>query len=337
MKAVRLHGAGDLRLHTEPEPIPGPGEAVVRVGAVGICGSDLLWFTTAGIGGTGLEKPLVPGHEFAGTVEDEQGRLIRVAVDPAIPCDQCRLCKEGHPNLCERLRFAGHGMDDGALREKVAWPASCLYPLPEGLDEVDGAMLEPLGVALHATGLGGIQPGDRVGVFGCGSIGLLVVQLARLMGAVQIIATDKLAHRLEAASRFGANPVFPSENGEEVQAIWKATEEKGVDVAFEVAGENSAVETAVACAGPGATVVLVGIPADDSTTFRASTARRKGLTIKLCRRMKHTYPRAIQLVEKGLVDVRSLVTHRFSLEDFKEAFDVAQRREGVKVMILPAE
>jgi L-iditol 2-dehydrogenase len=254
-----------------------------------------------------------------------------------VPCGQCRFCREGHPNLCKALRFAGHGAEDGALREKLAWPDQCLHSLPDSLDEIDGAMLEPLGVAIHAVDLGSVKPGTKVGVFGCGPIGLLVVQLARLMGAAQIIATDKLSHRLEAARAFGATSVFQAENGEENREIWAASGEEGVDVAFEVAGENAAVETAVASACPGATVVLVGIPADERTTFKASTARRKGLTIKLCRRMKHTYPRAIRLVEKGLVDVRSLVTHRFPIDEYRRAFTVAERREGLKVVIEPTQ
>ncbi len=335
MKVVRLHGERDLRLHTEPDPVPGPGETVVRVSAVALCGSDLHWFSGAGIGGVKLESPLILGHEFSGFIEDREGGVLRVAVDPAVPCGQCRLCREGHPNLCKTLRFAGHGVEDGALREKMAWPDQCLHSLPDSLNEIDGAMLEPLGVAIHAVDLGRLKPGTKVGVFGCGPIGLMVVQLARLMGAIQIIATDKLSHRLEAARTFGATSVFQARDGEESPEIWDTTGGEGVDVAFEVAGENAAVETAVASACPGATVVLVGIPAGERTTFQASTARRKGLTIKLCRRMKHTFPRAIRLVEKGLVDVRSLVTHRFSIDKYRQAFAVAERREGLKVVIEP--
>jgi len=335
MKVVRLHGAGDLRLHTEPDPVPGPGETVVRVRAVALCGSDLHWFSEAGLGGEKIESPLILGHEFSGFIEDRDGGVLRVAVDPAVPCGQCRFCREGHPNLCKTLRFAGHGEDDGALREKIAWPDQCLHSLPDSLNEIEGAMLEPLGVAIHAVDLGSVKLGTKVGVFGCGPIGLLVVQLARLMGAALIIATDKLSHRLEAARAFGATSVFQAENGEESREIWATSGEEGVDVAFEAAGENAAVETAVASACPGATVVLVGIPADERTTFKASTARRKGLTIKLCRRMKNTYPRAIRLVEKGLVDVRSLVTHRFPIDEYRQAFTVAERREGLKVVIEP--
>jgi len=172
-----------------------------------------------------------------------------------------------------------------------------------------------------------------VGVFGCGPIGLLVLQVARAAGATRLIATDKLPHRLEAARSFGATAVFQATDGQESAEVLAATNGRGVDVSFEVAGENEAVETAIAAAKPGGRVILVGIPAEDRTAFTASLARRKGLTIKLSRRMKRVYPRAIRLVESGMVDVRSLVSHRFPLEEFNRAFSIAHRREGFKVVI----
>jgi L-iditol 2-dehydrogenase len=335
MKVLRLHGRGDLRLHDEPEPVPGPGEVLLRVTAVGLCGSDLHWFSEAGIGDARLQEPLVLGHEFAGVIESGERRGERVAVDPAVPCGACEFCLEGNPNFCSTLRFAGHGTEDGALRQYMAWSAHCLHPLPNSLTDADGVMLEPLGVAIHAVDLGHLKPGMTVGVFGCGPIGLLVLQLARAAGATHVMATEKLPHRLEAARSLGATAVFQATDGRESAEILAATEGKGVDVAFEAAGENEAVETAMAAAKPGARVVLIGIPADDRTAFTASTARRKGLTIKLTRRMKRVYPRAIRLVESGMVDVRPLVTHRFPLEEFDKAFSTAQRREGLKVIIEP--
>ena len=120
MKVLRLHGARDLRLHTEPDLAPGPGEALLRVTAVGLCGSDLHWFAEEGIGDARLAEPLVLGHEFAGVIEDGERRGERVAVDPAVPCGACEFCLEGNPNLCAALRFAGHGTEDGALREYIA-------------------------------------------------------------------------------------------------------------------------------------------------------------------------------------------------------------------------
>jgi L-iditol 2-dehydrogenase len=296
---------------------------------VGVCGSDLHWFSEGGIGESKLERPLVLGHEFAGETTDGQ----RVAIDPAISCGRCEFCERGHPNLCSSLIFAGQGRYDGAMREYMAWNERCLFPIPDSISDADGAMLEPLGVAIHSVDLGKIRPGMSVGVFGCGPIGLLIIQMARLSGAANIVATDKLSHRVDAALAFGASQTFLAEDGRELRKIRAATNGRGLDVAFEAAGTQDAVDTSVAAVVAGGRVVLVGIPDDDKTSFSASTARRKGLTIKLVRRMKHTYPRAIKLVSQGLVDVRSLVTHRFRLEQAAEAFRVAERRDGLKVII----
>jgi L-iditol 2-dehydrogenase len=333
MKTIRLHACNDLRQHDEPIPKPGPGERLVHVKAVGICGSDLHWFGEAGIGDAKLKQPLILGHEFAGVIAESPRQGVRVAVDPAIPCTACEFCLQGNPNLCTNLRFTGHGMEDGALREAIAWPEKCLFPLPDSLSDADGVMLEPLGVALHALDLGKLQVGMTVGIFGAGPIGLLILQLARLSGAKQVFATDKLPHRLEAARALGVTEAFIAAKRSDAQEVLAATNGRGVDVAFEAAGENDAVEAAFAAVKPGGCVILVGIPADDRTSFSASTARRKGLTIKMVRRMKFTYPRAIRLVESGQVDVRSLVTHRFPLEQTQQAFTVAQQRDGLKVII----
>ena len=342
MKVSRLHGDRDLRLHEEPMPVPQDGEALVRVTAVGICGSDLHWFSEGGIGDSQLLHPLVLGHEFAGIVE--HGRLAGqlVAVDPAIACGKCEFCLEGNPNFCVNMRFAGHAENDGALREYVAWPEHCLFALPEPLNASDGAMLEALGVALHAADLGKVRLGDRVGEFGCGPIGLLILQLVAAAGASQIIAADRLQHRLDEALAYKASDGFLVENEPERamefnKVVWKAADRRGVDVAFEVAGDNEAVEAAIAAAKPGGKVILVGIPSEDRTAFIASVARRKGLTIKMVRRMKNTYPRAIRLVAQGTVDVRSIVSAHYALDQANEAFAMAVKREGLKIMIHPSQ
>lgn len=328
MRVARLHGANDIRIHDEPMPTPGAAESLVRVTAVGICGSDLHWFGEASIGDAKLNCPLVPGHEFAGVIENPNQR---VAVDPLIACGTCEPCREGKPNLCAWQRFAGHSTDDGALREFIAWPNHCFFPLPDTLSDEDGAMLEPLGVAIHAVRLANLEPGMVIGVFGCGPIGLLIAQVARVSGAARIIATEKWAHRIDAAKNFAAETFLA--DGDEARAILSATGQRGVDIAFEAAGEQSAVDAAFMSVKAGGCVVLTGIPDDDRTAFSASLARRKELTIKLVRRMRDTYPRATQLVANGQVDVRSLITHRFSLENAGEAFATAQRREGIKVIV----
>jgi len=328
MRVARLHGARDLRLSDEPAPRPQPGESLVRVEAVGICGSDLHWYEDGGIGDTAVGAPLVIGHEFAGIAEDGPLAGRRVAVDPAIPCERCELCREGHPNLCPTVVFAGHGACDGGLRQYLSWPSHRLHPLPESLDGVAGAMLEPLGVAIHALDLGHVGVGARVAIVGCGPIGLLLGQVSVAAGASVALAVDPLEHRRAAAARAGAEvAIAPDEI-----ASWDGAE---VDVAFEAAGNDAAVDVALRAARPGARVVLAGIPSGDRTSFSASIARRKGVTLVLVRRMKEVYPRALRLVEAGAVDVQSLVTHRFPLERVGEAFDVAAARDGLKVVVEP--
>jgi L-iditol 2-dehydrogenase len=331
VKAARLHGVRDLRIHDEARPVPGEDETLVRVEAIGLCGSDLHVFEEGGIGGLRLQHPTVPGHEMAGRTED--GQLV--AIEPAITCGRCALCLAGHPNLCLEIRFSGLGKDDGSLREWMAWPRRCLVPLPEGLTAADGAMLEPLGVALHTVDLAHLRAGASVAVFGSGPIGLLILQAARVAGAATLFATDLVSrpHRLEAARALGAR-VFPAD-GREAAAVLAGTGGIGVDVAIEAAGVQEAVDAAVTAVRPGGRVILAGIPCEERTSFEASTARRKGLTISLVRRMKHTYPRAIALALAGRVDLRSVVTHRFPLPEAKAAFELAARREGLKVVVEP--
>lgn len=334
MKEARLYGVGDLRVGEVDPPIPRAGESLVRVTAVGVCGSDLHWFGEGGIGDANLDRPLVLGHEFAGIVESGPLAGQRVAVDPAVPCEACRWCREGNRNLCPTIRFAGHGGHDGGLREYVAWPTALLHPVPPRLNDVAAAMLEPLGVALHAFDLGHVRLADSVAIVGCGPVGLMLLQVARSAGAGPLITVEPLEHRRAAAEAIdGTLAIHPQADLPATLAAAGAPE--GLDVAFEVAGTDDAVGLAMQLVRPGGRVVLAGIPSNDATTFPASIARRKGLTIALVRRMKDAYPRAIRLVNAGAVDVESLVTHRFTLADATEAFRTAAARRGVKTVITP--
>jgi L-iditol 2-dehydrogenase len=322
MQAARLHAPGDVRVDEEPVPVAGPDTTLVQVTAVGICGSDLHWWDDAGIGDARLDRPLVLGHESAGVIAGGPRAGQRVAIDPAIPCGTCAQCRRGYRNLCPRVRFAGHGETDGGLREFITWPSELLFDLPPALSDADGALLEPLGVALHALDLGHLRAGESAAVIGCGPIGLMLIQLLRASGASVVLAADPLPHRLAAAIRLGAEPL--------------AEPAPDVATAFEVAGTDAAVDTAITVVRPGGRVVLVGIPDGDRTSFRASAARRKGLTIALSRRMNETYPRAIALAASGRVDLSGLVTLRLPLAAAPEAFTRAARREGLKVLVCPA-
>jgi L-iditol 2-dehydrogenase len=319
VKALRLHGPGDLRLHDEPEPEPRNGEVLVRVTAVGLCGSDRHWLLEGGIGDAVLDRPLVLGHEFVGTIESGSRAGERVALDPAVPCGRCSVCLAGDHHLCPRLRFAGHGTEDGALRTWLTWPEGLAHALPERVSDAEGSLLEPLGVALHALDLANVRPGSSAGVFGCGPLGLLLVQALRVAGVETVVASDPLPHRAEAAMSAGAT-----------------LDEREVDVAFEAAGEDEALAAAIAAVRPGGRVVLVGIPEGDRTSFTASTARRKGLTLALCRRMKPAdLQRAIRLAEAGEVELGGLVSGRYALSEWRGAFDDLVKRRGLKVVVEP--
>jgi L-iditol 2-dehydrogenase len=314
---------------------------LVRIRAVGVCGSDVHYYMDGHIGDTHAPYPFVLGHECAGEVAalgpGVEGPPIgtRVAVDPAIPCGHCEVCLEGNPNCCPDVRFLSTPPVPGALSEWTAHPAHLCISLPETLDFADGVMLEPLGVVVHALTLAKIRPGDTVAVLGAGPIGLLALQLALSSAAGAVYLSEPIPARRALATELGATAVWDPGAGDPADWLAEQTQGRGVDVAIEAAWGGEAVGQAVRMARYAGRVVLVGIPRDDRVAFLANAARRKGLTILMSRRMKDVYPRAIALVDRGIVDVRRLVTHRFPLERAAEGFElVASLQPGVvKAMI----
>jgi L-iditol 2-dehydrogenase len=330
VKVARLVQAGEIEVRDEPEPTPAEDETLVRVTAVGLCGSDLHWFDQGGIGDAQLARPLVLGHEMAGVAVDGPHAGRAVAIDPAIPCEQCRFCRAGYTNLCPTVRFAGHGLTDGGLRELMAWPTRRLHPLPERLTPAEGALLEPLGVAIHALDLAHLEPDSSVVVTGCGPIGLLTIALIRRVSAAPVLAVDPLAHRRAAAAALGADQVATPA---QARAVGAELMPAGFDRAVEFAGTDDAVAGAIDLVRPGARVALGGIPDDDRTSFSAAAARRKGLTLLLVRRMPEVYPRSIEA--SADIDLSPLVTARYPIEATAAAFATAVRRDGLKVVVEP--
>jgi L-iditol 2-dehydrogenase len=317
-------------------PEPGAGEALVMVTAVGLCGSDAHWFSEGSIGDAALTKPLVLGHEIAGVIAAGPQAGERVALDPAIPCLDCELCHAGKPHLCQRLRFAGHGQTDGALRTYMAWPQRCLTPIPASIPDGETPLLEPLGIVIHAIDLVGLRPEQSAGVYGCGPIGLLLISMLRAMGVRRIYATDLLPHRIAKAKELGATLALRYEGGPEREAIMEATGGRGADVTFDVSGSDDAIDTAVRTVRSAGTVVLIGIPSAPRSAVDAAAARRKELTIRWCRRMMPgDLERAARVVESGQVSLEGLVTERFPLARGAEAFQALVSRRGIKVVVEP--
>jgi len=346
MLAAQLHGPSDLRLERIPHPgAPGGGQALLRVKATGICGSDLHSYLDARIGDTPIKQPLILGHEFSAVVEAVGPESLdghfqplepgtRVAVDPAQPCHRCEFCEHGHPNLCCHLAFCGNYPYGGSFCEWILMPARSCFPMPKSIDDEAAALLEPLGVAIHAVDFAKLRVGHSVAILGAGPIGLLILQLARLAGADPIFVTDKFPWRLKLAQKWGAIPIrYDQEDA--ARRVMKETHGRGVDVAIEAAWADESVAQAADMARLGGRLVVVGISGGNQLELKASIARRKGLTIIMSRRMKHTYPRAIRLAGQGRVDLQGLISHRFPLKRIAEAFQLntAYRDKVVKVMV----
>ena len=345
MRASRLHGVRDLRLEDLPRPSPGPREVLLKVAAVGVCGSDVHYYLHGHIGDQVVTAPIIMGHEFSAWVaalgEGVEGHALStaerprvgqlVAVEPGIPCGACEPCEHGHPNICPNVRFCGTPPIDGVFAHYTVMPAENCFPLPVGMSPVEGAMLEPLGIALHAVDLAHLKTGQTVAVLGAGPIGLLIAAVARAAGAGEVYVTEPLDYRREFALSYVADAALNPEEVDVVAEILRLTGGRGVDVAFEAAGARDTPQQAAAVVRIGGKVIVAGIPAaEDTMVMHASTVRKKGLTIKLVRRIKHTYPRAMRLVQAGLVDINPLATHRFPLDRIAEAFElVAGYKEGV--------
>jgi L-iditol 2-dehydrogenase len=331
-RAARLHAVGDLRVEESLGPsAPVAGWSTIAVTSVGLCGSDLHWYAEGGTGEVSLDSPVVPGHEFAGVALDGPLAGQRVAVDPAIPCGRCESCGAGHANLCPDVQFAGHQSVDGGLQERLLWPDERLVPLPDRLSDDAGALLEPLGVAIHAVRHAHVRPAHDVLVVGAGPIGVLAGAVARRAGAARVFVSEPLEHRRHTAVRFGADAAWaPDIVGPELMEL---TSGRGVDVVVEMAGTDEAIATAVACTRPRGRVALGGIPSGPVSSFPAPAARRKGLTFAMVRRMHDTYPQAIELATSG-IDLDDLVSDHFPLERSGEAFEHAVGRTGDKTVIV---
>ena len=348
MRAARLYAPKDIRLDTgiaEPAS-PETGYVKVKINAVGVCGSDLHTYEDFRIGDTAVASPFTLGHEFGGTIIelgddalDGEGKALqvgmRVAIDPATPCWRCEMCEHGHPNLCLKLDFFGLYPHHGALQDELIVQSRNCFPISDSISNGAAALLETLGVAIHAIDLGKIKITDDVAVLGCGPVGLLIIRLARLSGANNIYVFDKFPWRVKKACDWGATQGWILDDGDPAERVADATAGRGTDVTFEAAWADESIQQAAGTLRLGGRLVLVGIPSDDRLMMRHSLARRKGLTIMLSRRMKHVYPRAIKLAETGMVDLDDMVSHEFPLEQTAAAFEKNYHYEdGVQKIVI---
>lgn len=343
MRAAVLHGIGDLRVGEVPKPeITRPNQALVRIGSVGICGSDIHYFMRGRIGDFIVTDPLILGHEAAGevvAVGSEVRHLQvgdRVAIEPGYPDGTCELCREGRYNLCQHEVFLATPPDDGAFAEYLAWPADYLYKLPDNMSMDDGAMIEPLSVGLFAVWRSGLKAGDTAAIFGAGPIGLTTLQCAIAGGATTVIVVDSVETRLAFARQMGATKTL-AVSADNVAEIMELTGGRGVDVAFECAGAIPAMHAAMRVARPGGMLQLVGMPAEQEPPVPIYELIAKELYVSGQFRYANSYPEAIRMVESGRVDVKSLVTKEFTLDEAPEAMVWVEehKSEVIKAVVRP--
>jgi L-iditol 2-dehydrogenase len=323
-----------------PCPEPGPGEIRVRVEAVGVCGSDLHYFSEGSIGDTPCVYPMVLGHEPAGVI-DKLGPGVsgwatgdRAVFEPALYCYHCEFCVTGRHNICANIRFLSMPEDPGFLREYVNLPLTNVLPLPPGLSMAEGSLAEPLAVALHSLQFASLRPGETAVVFGAGPIGLLTVAALRLSGASRIWAVEPVPARRSLALTMGADAaVDPSESA--ALSILRETGKRGVDVAFDCASKNDTLNECLHATRNGGRVILTGIPSVEQVPIEFHVMRRKELALFNVRRSNHETGAAIDLLSREAARFRPMLTHTLPLDRVQQAFEIAESySDGVGKMVV---
>jgi len=345
MRAALLTAPREVSIVDVADPVPGAGDVLVRVTAVGVCGSDVHFYHEGQIGSASAAYPMGLGHEPAGIVAAigegvsglAEGDLV--AVEPGIPCGRCEPCVKGKPNLCPNVRFLAQPDTVGAFQEYLVMPRENCFPAPFGVSAEACAVAEPLGVGLEALVMSGIRAGESAAVFGCGPIGLSTIAALRSAGIEDIIASERLEARRAFAARLGASHTINSEREDVIQAIRGLTNGRGVDVAFEAAGEQQTLDHTIESTAIAGTAVIIGIPREKKVEIDIHTARRKELPLRQVRRSNLRTAAALELLAREDIPIEEMVTHRYALSETATAMDLVRRyADGViKAVVVPSD
>lgn len=342
-KAVVFYGVDNFKIEELEVPKVGPDDVMVRVKAVGVCGSDVHFYKEGRIGPYVPQPGHIIGHECAGEIVEVGARVTdrkvgdRVAIEPGTPCGHCDLCKVGKYNLCKNMMFMGHPdpAREGALVEYTVLPAAFTYLLPDTMSFEEGAMIEPLAVAMQALKRGRVKAGQTVAILGAGPIGLSILLAAKAFGCTEIYMTDPLEYRMDYAKQFGATQVFNAATADYVKGIMAATGGRGVDVVFEAAGNPDAYKNSTAIATRGGVVVFLGMAAAEMFPINVFEIIDRELDVTSVFRYENVYGQAIRLAGSGLIDMNQLITHKMPFEKAGEAMTAAyeKRDKAIKIVL----
>jgi L-iditol 2-dehydrogenase len=342
MKAMMLTGIRQMEMKNIPEPVlVKPKDVKIKMTVLGICGSDIHYYTQGQIGSQKVKYPFTVGHEGAGIVV-EVGSAVkrvkpgdRIAIEPAMHCGECDQCLAGRHHTCRKLRFLGcPGQAEGSLMEYIVMPEENCFPLVGKLTNDHGSISEPLAIGLYAVKKSGRVKGLKIGILGYGPIGMSVMLAAKTEGADSFFITDKIDPRLSIAIKEGAS--FTG-NPSKVDVVEKVLQKArlGLDIVFECCGKQEALDQAIEILKPGGRLIVIGIPEFDRWTMNVETTRRREISLQFIRRQVDCVEPALEMMKNGIINVDNMITHRFPFDKTKEAFDlVADYNDGVmKAMI----
>jgi Threonine dehydrogenase and related Zn-dependent dehydrogenases len=342
MKAMLLTGIRKMEMRDIPEPkLVNSNDVKIKMSVLGICGSDIHYYTQGQIGSQKVQYPFSLGHEGAGVVVEVGNTVKRVkpgdqiAIDPAMPCYECDQCLAGRHHTCRNLRFLGcPGQAEGCLMEYIVMPEKSCFQLTGKLTTDHGSISEPMAIGVYAEKKSGSVNGFNTGIFGYGPIGMSVMLAAKAKGAIKIYVTDLIDERLAIARKEGSSMTG---NPMKENIVGKIMHEEplGLDVAFECCGKQEALDQAIELLKPGGKLIVVGIPEFDRWSLNVEKTRRKEISLQFIRRQVDCVEQTLEMMKNGLISIDNMVTHRFPFERTKEAFDlVADYRDGVmKAMI----
>lgn len=334
MKTAVMTDLMKVEIQERPIPQPKENEVLVKVEYVGICGSDLHYYESGRIGDFVVEPPFVLGHEAGGTVVEVGAKVKhlkpgdRVALEPGKTCGECEFCKQGKYNLCEDVVFFATPPVDGVFQEYVAHEAGLCFKLPENVSTMEGALIEPLAVGMHAASQGGAHLGQTAVVTGAGCIGLVSLLSLKAMGVSKVIVVDVMEKRLQKALELGADAVINGREEDTPARIKELTEGRGFDLGIETAGTQITASQLIKGAKKGGTIVFVGYSASGEMTLPVGMALDKELNFKTVFRYRNIYPMAIDAVAAGKINIKNIVTNYFELDDIQNALDACVKNKA---------